>query len=254
MKFLLILMLIIWLMSSQANDNDRRPSWSQGLPEKKATPEINKPDFKIDTIEIERTSIETNIVKPQIGYSKQINVTNSQQEQVTQEAQIESPEKNNKKSRQLSEVDLLVQQKSQVQSHSNIEAPEQSGFADEEPSDSMNSKEAVVSSPRTQLNARELTAIAKQSKQIYGWEIIRQFPIEVSSMLYDKQSSVLLKIFIDAKGDVIAVEPVLNEIPDSLVIQAQRSIKRWKFVPPQSMGFKQQVLSRVFKVALSKKN
>ncbi|MCB1583209.1 MAG: hypothetical protein KDI92_09105 [Xanthomonadales bacterium] len=253
MKKLVTFILLIWVVALQASDNDKRPSWSQGLPEKKDAPEFNKPDFEMDTLEIERPTFDTDLIKPQVEYSEDVEVVVSksadtsqkQSDIVAQEVLLPSSNQQGGTSEVADKVnENIVQTESVVEEQKHVVETAK-----------------TVASDSQEPNYNEVESISEKSESLinpenkfYNWEITRQLPIEVSSRILDKQSSVLLKIFINAKGDVIAVEPVLNDTPQSLVNLAERSIKRWKFVSPQSLGFKQQVLSRVFKVALSEKS
>lgn len=253
MKQIITITLLIWILTSQASDNDKRPSWSQGLPEKQDAPEFNKPDFEMDSMEIERPTFETDLTKPQIDYSEELDVTAIQSDRPseqtttleTEEVAVSTPSQQQALVTNLGGTDEPEQQTEPVIEEQTLVADKSQTAAGEMQDSKSIEAESVQQSSETQ---------NKQQGKFYSWEITRQLPIEVSSRLFDEQSSVLLKIFINSKGDVIAVEPVLNDTPESLVSQAERSIKRWKFVSPQSLGFKQQVMSRVFKVALSEKS
>lgn len=247
MKQFIAFTLLLSFFAVQANEDekDKRPSWSQGLPEKKDAPEFNKPDFEMETMEIERPTFETNLIKPKIGYTEEIESVETQS--AVSDKQIESPADFESQAEQTVLSDSVSEPESQEQFESDS-AP----AVDEKPVEN-EVVDSVSQQLPTQTEPSITDSVSNETTQYYSWEITRQLPIEVSSRLYEKQSSVLLKIFINAKGDVIAVEPVLNDTPESLINLAERSIKRWKFVSPQSLGFKQQVLSRVFKVTLSEK-
>lgn len=249
MKQIVTLTLLVCMAFVQAANNGKRPSWSQGLPEKKEVPELNKPELKVESVEIERPTFETESIHPKIMYSEELKSVEAQQENSAQELQTLIKETPTVSSNQSFDSDDVADQTN----HSEI----QTKAILKEPLDEVKTVKITTNieqqSPQNDAEniASETETFINHDNKFYSWEITRQLPIKVSSRVLQKQQSVLLKIFINAKGSVIAVEPVLNDTPQSLVIQAERSIKRWRFVSPQSLGFKQQVLSRVFKVALS---
>ena len=104
---------------------------------------------------------------------------------------------------------------------------------------------AVNTSTTIQSNQENLNA------NQYSWTLDRQFPVKISANLFSQHQSVLLKVFINKLGEVVAVERVLATTPENIVQQAERSLKRWRFAAPVDQGIKDDLLSRVFKVELT---
>ena len=225
---LLVAMLSTQLAWSQENDG-KRPSWSQGLPERHKTAAPNMKN-QIPTMEdglgadldlgMSRTDIEFEglskpvVIKPEnkkIDAVEPIEPVHSPVVEFDTEAVLQAPSTATSTSHQKSNVNMqsnvLVQQKEKVQ------------------------------------------APVDENAASYLWHVERMVPVQVPKSLAAQHHSVLLKLSIDSQGKVIDVSPVIDQTSPTVMRHAIRYVNQWRFEPPRKQGINHE-LSRVFNVSI----
>ena len=239
MRFITIGLMMISFTSlsqeppSSKEQTTKRPSWSTGLPEKTSTPNrsMPKPGLRANernhsdlhdsfgvsnNIEMSTlsTGMDPSIAKPQISIHQA-----SKTIQLTHNSQTQT-------------IILETQKVNNSESHEPVE------------------QESV--SPDLSSKPNKNTPQLKPSTS-YDWKINRKLPIKVPKTLALNQDSLLVKIFINANGNVVGVESVTSDTSETLLTHAKRSINRWRFESPQTQGISANILSKVFKVELLSK-
>ncbi len=220
---IIFLTLLTPVVAAQNKDDEdkKRPSWSQGIPERKATPKLGVPEFDPTTPEIN--------LQPESTAAEQ-----------TEAFSVETI------------APVLEQPKPTLPARPVVEEPaaETSTYqtqAETSPEDV--TPVTVEAQPVTVSSAPQLLS----SGMSYDWQIVYQQPVQVPASLMADQSSVLLKISINVRGEVIDVETVQNDTPGSLLNHAKKSISRWRFVSPREQGINEAILSKVFEIYLTAK-
>lgn len=230
-KYVVVLVLVWIANSSIAQENDgKRPSWSQGLPERKQGPSIDLVAPKL--------SLEVQSERPlEFAFPLQEDqAENTSNDPVAVSNHIENT---------VGEAD--VNQKEE----GNIGGETEDGLQNKLPMTKAPVPAQLLATPSPN---SIIDAEADKNETIksmgYDWQVQRMIPVTVPRTLVQAHRNVLLKIAIDHKGRVVDVMPVVDNTSKAVIRHATRFIKQWRFEPPLSKGINHG-LSRVFKVELS---
>ena len=235
MKNPVAVVLVTVALSTMANEPKKRPSWSQGLPERQAVPSLYKPQLEPPEFNPEQIVVEP----PTVVLPETQAMPTSTQVPVADEAHAVGGK--DTASEQLNEAVVVA--------HALPPKRQQ----DVRPDNEM-STDWVSGSNERQLNIQSETSQSVLiSEAQYSWKLLRQNPVEVSSMLLSDTNNIQVRISVNNQGQVIGVEAVQAETPTALVQQASRAIKRWRFAEPAEEGVEASVLSKVFEVELQRR-
>ncbi len=195
------LVLILWVSLAGAQNNKdedkKRPSWSQGIPERQSTPDMGRPQFDPADSAIE---IETSAVAEGVNDFKLDVIT----PEITPPATL---------------PDLP------------------------EPVIRPASADVAVTAA--------VSAVEAASNDLYDWHIEQQQPVLVPADTLQILDRVMMKISINANGEVVAVEAAQDDLPQDLFNRARKSINQWRFAAPKYQGVEVAILSRVFEINLT---
>lgn len=243
-------MLLLMLSQSVLADDKRRPSWSQGLPEKTSAPTRNLPkmdrpevdDVQKTTLERPEMELETNFTSlSEVVISQPKNSSEPPKVTITDE-KVATPingefaAAKDPKTKQTTSLDLVTASEIQSSTNNSVEKA---------------AKPAVIKSLATPVSKSQILETLASENNNFSWQLTRQVPVAVSPVLLTQQDSVLLKLMINNEGRVVSIDRVLADTPEMLIAQAERSLKKWRFVSPSDEGIQDDLLQRVFKVSLS---
>ena len=221
-----VILLSLLLAGLAEAEEKKRPSWSQGLPERTAAPSMQVPvtkptDFRPEapTVDLDVSDVLEN---PVMTVAEPIEQTADPVIEMADEVEVEAPEVVAETAEDSADVRLLA------------------------------AAEPLINQPeRTEPTGLIPEVDESLSADQYSWTIEKQLPVRVSANVFSQYNSVLLKVMINNNGEVVGVDKVIANTPDLVVQQAERSLKRWRFLAPASEGIKASLLSRVLKVQLS---
>lgn len=200
----LFLILMTFVVVAQEDNKKKRPSWSQGLPERQAVPQPGKPAVNVDR------PVESEIdAKPEIEPIK----SGLELELVTEPIVVPQPV-----------IEPVSTQPEVPNVTSRREAFEQY-YGGKENSD-----------------ISQQQALIKQ----YKWSIVKTLPIDIPND-YTGSDSLKLHIQINPKGRVVRVTRADNSIPEYVVESAEKSIRSWRFEPPEDLGI-EEVIGKTFTI------
>jgi len=203
MKIVVLILLFASVAGYAQEENKKRPSWSQGLPERQAAMKPGDAGFKPARPGAPEVDV-TPDLEPMGG--------DLDMELVTEPIAVPQPV---------------------------IDAPVNTTEAEitnrEEAREQYFSGQAVIASA-------EQEALIKQ----YKWAVLKTSPINIPSD-YTGTDSLKLHIQINPKGKVVKVTRADAGIPEYVVDSAEKSIKRWRFEPPEDMGI-EEVIGRTFTI------
>jgi len=199
MKFVALILLFVGVAGHAQEENKKRPSWSQGLPERQAAPQPGKP-----AINPGRPGMPELDVAPEIEpIGADLGV-----ELVTEPLAVPQPV---------------------------IEAPAPAEPAVPTAADRREALEQYYAGDNESDEPDpEQEALIKQ----YKWSVLKTSPIDIPSD-YAGGDSLKLHIQINPKGRVVKVTRADAGIPEYVVESAEKSIKRWRFEPPGDLGIEQ---------------
>lgn len=196
MKKIVFLSLVLVVSLGVAQEEKKRPSWSQGLPERQAAPQPGKP--AINPVQADTPEFD---VKPEI---EPINA-GLEMEIDTKAFAVPKPV--------IEPVTAPAPEDSAPSAANRREALEQYYAGEDEASD------------------EQQQALIKQ----YTWSVLKTSPIQIPSD-YSGSDSLKLHIQINPKGRVVKVTRADSSIPEYVVESAEKSIKGWRFEPPGDLG------------------
>jgi len=247
--FILTIFSSLVLADGSDTKQNKKPSWSQGLPERKDTPNLFLPDTKTmqqnkSSEQVFGTDEETIEIKIDFGIEP-IELINSNppisKQLFTGETQsidshVPTSDNNLKTSDHQQNIETNPQAANPViQEH----VSEQTTASQEKMTSSSDYESMNLASAPT--------------SNTYNWQINKQTRVEVPDMFLSTQKSALVKIFINNEGQVIGIEAVTPDTSPALINHVRRSVNRWRFASPKEQGNSASILSRVFKVELSAK-
>jgi hypothetical protein len=210
MKYLMVIGLLLSLSSNAQDENKKRPSWSQGLPERQAVLKPMDSGFKPadndDTLN--STPGLATIDEPNLP-SIDVNL-------------LENPVL-------VPEPVLVIETESLVPTASNRKAAFEQYHS--------NDNSAEVSSNVVNPMIAE-----------YKWIPIKTLPIEVPASS-DKNKQLKLVIQINPKGQVVAVDKADANISALVLQSAEKSILKWRFEPPSDLGITENI-SKTFDIEI----
>jgi len=218
-----VLLLLIFTSSFGFAAETKRPSWSQGLPEQKRLP----------------TTFTTTIDK------QMLSLEDSEHAQSEPEIKIES---DTFKTDVMLPLEITpVEQIPTLSQHAVNQENEQLNQSTTQVATEDRPNNLTVETYSNEIESSNNSP----NGGLYSWNITRQFPIKVSSATINNRNSLLIKVMIDNRGNIVTVDRVLEDTPENLMRVVARSLKRWKFAAPEEEGIVTPLLSRVFKVALT---
>lgn len=200
----LFLILMTFVVVAQEDNKKKRPSWSQGLPERQAVPQPGKPAVNVDRP-----------VESEIDATPEIEPIESglELELVTEPIVVPQPV-----------IEPVSTQPEVPNVTSRREAFDQY-YGGKENSD-----------------ISQQQALIKQ----YKWSIVKTLPIDIPND-YTGSDSLKLHIQINPKGRVVRVTRADNSIPEYVVESAEKSIRSWRFEPPEDLGI-EEVIGKTFTI------
>ena len=176
--------------------NKKRPSWSQGLPERTAAPTLNPSNISLKQAEfkIDRSTFKNEWEPEGVAITEV-------EKHTTSLAPTRHPSQG---------IESFVPITTEATKPSQT-------------SESVDDRSAQLSPNQA-------------AQPAFNWKPLRLIPVQVPQTILEQQNSVLLKIEINTLGEVIAVSPVVNDTNPAILIHAQRHIKRWRFEVPHHHG------------------
>ncbi len=212
MKYLIVVgLLVSGLVAAQEEQSEtkkKRPSWSQGLPERQAS--------------MKRTN---SMYKQEAGSA------------VT----VDDPLLIEKPAAPAFEVDLVTEPIAVPKPVIEIETPaieSQVSVSREQ------AREQYYSND--QQNASQGESEKNPLFDLYKWKVLKTTPIEVPGE-GDGNESLKLNIQINPEGRVTRVSKGNINIPDDVLKSAEKSILNWRFEPPKEIGITENI-SKVFTI------
>ncbi len=201
MKYLLTFCLLMPFISSAQENKQKRPSWSQGLPERQTSLKptdamLSKPQTTDPVIDSPDANTFDQPVAPELEVGL-----------VTEAIVVPQPS-----------IELVTEPVAPAVT-SRREAREQYY--------SNNGGEVANNEPNPLLAD-------------YSWKVLKTTPIEVPEQFSDNES-LKLKIQINPRGRVTRVTVAEADVPALLLEKAERSIMQWKFEPPKKIGIKENI-------------
>ncbi|MCB1584157.1 MAG: hypothetical protein R3E90_12170 [Marinicella sp.] len=196
MKKIVFLSLVLVVSLGVAQEEKKRPSWSQGLPEREVAPQPGKPAINPVPAETPEFEIKPEIEPINAGLEMEID---------TKAFAVPKPV--------IEPVTTLATEDSAPSAANRREALEQYFAGDDEASNEQQQE------------------LIKQ----YKWSVLKTSPIQIPSD-YKGSDSLKLHIQINPKGRVVRVTKADSNIPEYVVESAERSIKGWRFEPPGDLG------------------
>ncbi len=182
-----------------AQEEKKRPSWSQGLPERQAAPQAGSPGM--NRVEVKKPEFD---VKPEIEPIS----SGLEMELDTQAFSVPEPT--------IEPVTQPEQESASLNAANRREALEQYYAGNDESAN------------------EQQQALIKQ----YKWAVLKTSPIQIPSD-YSGSDSLKLHIQINPKGRVVRVTRADSSIPEYVVESAEKSIKGWRFEPPKNLGIEE---------------
>jgi hypothetical protein len=198
-KTVVLCLVLVASVGFAQEENKKRPSWSQGLPERQTAPQPGKP--AINPVQAETPEFD---VKPEIepisgGLEMELD---------TEAFAVPKPV--------IEPIAASPKQPLSPKATNRREALEQYYEGNEESTDEQQQQ------------------LIKQ----YKWSILKTSPIEIPSD-YTGSESLKLHIQINPKGRVVRVTRADSTIPEYVVESAEKGIKRWRFEPPGDLGIEE---------------
>lgn len=201
MKNVLIFCLLMPFISSAQENKQKRPSWSQGLPERQSA---LKPT-------------DTMLSKPK-----------------TTDAVIDTPDANTFDEPATPTLDVGLVTEPIVVPQPSIELVTEP--AKPAVTSRREAREQYYSNNDAEAESTEPSPLVAD----YSWKVLKTTPIEVPEQFSDNES-LKLKIQINPRGRVTRVTVAEADVPALLLQQAEKSIMQWKFEPPRKIGIKQNI-------------
>ncbi len=203
--------------TDDAKASSKRPSWSQGLPERQAAPVSRI----VQTNKVEST--ETEIDTPSIGEKPLI------------ETQVLS-------------IDFQPQPSSEfkVESQASESKPAASKRVDRKAIfEQYYSSQSRTSDAANQANQPD-TIEVNPLIAAYKWQVLKTTPVEVPNS-FDKTQPLKVTIQINPQGKVVKVTEADARIPSVVMRHVEKSMLNWRFEAPADIGLSENI-SRVFEI------
>ena len=209
MKYLMIIGLLLTFSSNAQDENKKRPSWSQGLPERQAVTKPMDSGFKPAANDDTLTST------PGLTAMDQPNLPSIDVNLLENPVVIPEPV-------------LVIETEPLVPTASNRKAAFDQYHSNESPAEAVNEINPLIAE--------------------YKWIPIKTMPIEVPASS-DKNKQLKLIIQINPKGQVVAVNKADANISALVMQSAEKSILKWRFVPPSELGITENI-SKTFAIEI----
>jgi len=205
MQYIIILGLLmtfdVFAQEQGSEQNKKRPSWSEGLPERQATMKHTSTMYKQQSVE-ESVSDEPVIAEKPMAPTFDV-------ELVTEPIVVPSP---------VTEIAVESLLKASVDRE---KAREQYFSSEEQAAEVLESKEHLL--------------IAQ-----YNWQVLKTTPIDIPGQ-GDENGTLKLTIQINPKGHVTRVSKADASIPAIVLRSAEKSIRNWRFQPPSEIGITENI-------------
>ncbi len=198
--------------SSEAEQeaNKKKPSWSTGLPERKAAPSMNKPNIDLGKPDVD-------LDRPDLVEMPSTDVAIDRESFAIPEISIEP-------ATPTSAVPPVAKSSSRTRRTVSFDAS--AVTTEEEP-------EMQVEDVQP-----EAVAMVDNSKQLngYDWEILKSEPIKIPKSLSFSYKDVKLEVHINPEGKVVKVKR-LSDLTSNLILNySTKTLKKWQFRPPAEFG------------------
>ena len=207
----LFLLIVLLAVISTVHAEQKRPSWSQGLPEREQTTPSNQPNIRIeqDTQNplIEKPVLE-NVVTETPAFEMQ---------------QFDAPQLNY-------EVEYKVEtDKSDVTALN------------------LNRRSRSISASRFQ-NRKPTESPENPLHKEYSWEVLNTTPIELPSHLIST-NNINIEIYIKPNGSVSRVTSTDPNVSSQMLKLVSESVRNWQFEAPKKIGITD-ILSKNFDIEI----
>lgn len=208
--------LVLLSLNATAQEQEKRPSWSPPLPEKRTIPKsavglnkdlAEKEDITVDTATFDSDFSATDDTA--IEDSLQINST------IIEPIDIDP-------------ADITSTPVDDIQDNTDT---------------SSSLSEAVISSERiadqNNPGAKAIISATTANRSLnsaYAWTVIQSSPLRAPQTSRNSRTTVHLYVTINTDGRVVAVSPASANEDQRLAMQASRSVQKWRFEPPRKYG------------------
>ena len=272
----------VWAQDEDTDEPSKRPSWSEGLPERQDTADLNTPDFKpeIDNdIEIDMSEFG---IKPKADITLELPISAElpeesaepeEEPQPVESLASEEPEASPEVSEPVETTPEPIEEavvetqpdepainepdpaevitEPAVEQVADVEEPADQAPAETMPAEEPMAVEETLAAVEPPVMAEpDPVESAQDEQQNYVWSITKQTPVQypVKAAIDNLEGWVDVEVTINADGEVVSATPVKYSRRGRIFGKpAVQSVSEWQFDPPRNYGIDANV-TRVYKI------
>ena len=258
MKKLLPISLMFFLsLNLLAQEQQRKPSWSPPLPEKR---KMLKPSVGLDNQLIKKEEIEMETISFE---PDPILTTPAENTAIDANKSIEIPVQTLEVEAPVDEPDtetILTEQQPQAIDRTNTDRTLETQPVESKPAVIADKTPANVSDTplmianNTPIQGEKTVIRSKrntnQEDSNYSWTVVKSLPLNTPKAYQSGKTTVQLYVTIDSNGRVVAVSPASANENRMLAMHASRSVQKWRFEAPKKYGIDEN-MSRTLEIEMA---